>query len=93
VIIGIVTATLSLPGSRSLKDKRRVLRSVHDRVLNRMNVSVAEVGAQDRWQTAELAFVTVAAESETVQKRVADLSAMLNVVRDAVLVNLHTEWR
>ncbi len=93
MIIGIVTATLSLPGARSLKDKRRVLRSLHDRVLHRMNVSVAEVGSQDLYRTAELAFVTVAAESETVQKRISELSAMLEFVRDAVLVNLRTEWR
>ncbi len=93
MIIGIVTATLSLPGSRSLKDKRRVLRSIHDRVLNRMNVSMAEVGGQNHWQIAELAFVTVAAESAAVQKRIAELSSLLNFVRDAVLVNFKTEMR
>ena len=93
MIIGIVKATLSIPGARSLKDKRRVLRSVHDRVLNRMNMSVAEVGSQNQWQIAELAFVTVAAESATVQQRISELNRLLEFVRDAVLVNLHTEWR
>ena len=70
MIIGVITATLSIPASQSLKDKRAVLRSLKDRAINKMNVSVAEVGYQDTWKQAELAFVTVAAGSEVVQKRI-----------------------
>ena len=40
-----------------------------------MNVSVAEIGDQDVWKTAELAFVTVAADSTIVQSRIAKMEA------------------
>ena len=91
MIIGVVTATLAIPDSRSLKDKRSVLRSLKDRAVGKMNVSVAEVGHQDAWKSAELAFVTVAAESVTVQKRISDISDFLHSDPRYHLVTLHTE--
>lgn len=91
MIIGLVTASISLPEARSLKDKRAVLRRIKDRALNRMNVSVAEVGKQDVWKSSELAFVTVAATSKIVQARISDISAFLRSDPRYVLVDLHTE--
>ena len=91
MVIGVITARLSIPDARSLKDKRRVLRSLKDRVLNNMNVSVAEVGQQDSWKSADLAFVTVASEQVHVQKRLSGISSMLQADPRYVLVELHTE--
>jgi uncharacterized protein YlxP (DUF503 family) len=91
MVIGVVTATISIPEARSLKDKRSVLRSLKDRFINRMNVSVAEVGLQDVWKSAEMAFVTVAAESEVAQKRIAEISEALRSDPRYVLVGLQTE--
>ena len=91
MVIGLLTATITLPDSRSLNDKRAVLRSLKDRILNRYNVSVAEVGRQDLWQAADLAFVTVAAETEVVQKRLSELSEILRGSPFFVLTRLETE--
>ena len=91
MIIGLVTATISIPHAQSLKDKRSVLRALKDRAINKMNVSVAEVGRQDVWKSSELAFVTVAAESDVVQKRISDISSYLRSDPRYVLVDLHTE--
>ena len=91
MVIGVLKASISIPDSKSLKDKRSVIRSLKDRVLNKMNVSVAEVGKQDLWQAAELAFVTVAATSEIVDKRLASLSTYLQTNPQYVLLNLESE--
>jgi uncharacterized protein YlxP (DUF503 family) len=91
MVIGVVTARISIPDARTLKDKRAVIRSVKDRILGRMNVSVAEVGFQDKWQVSELAFVTVAADSTVVQSRISDVSAFLRSNPRYVLLDLHTE--
>ncbi|NLB60164.1 MAG: DUF503 domain-containing protein [Lentisphaerae bacterium] len=90
MVIGLVEARLRIMDARSLKDKRRVVRSLKDRVLHRMNVSVAEVGDQDLWQTAALAFVTVAAEQTLVQERLAAISAMLQSDPRYTLLALRT---
>lgn len=91
MIIGVVTASISIPESRSLKEKRSVLRRLKDRILNKMNVSVAEVGKQDLWQSADLAFVTVGSSSDIVQKRISQVSTYLRSDPRYVLVNLNTE--
>ena len=91
MVIGVVTASISIPEARSLKDKRSVLRSLKDRILNKMNVSVAEVGRQDAWQFSELAFVTVAATSEIVQTRLSELSEFLRSTPRYNVIDIHTE--
>lgn len=91
MIIGLVTVSISIPEARSLKDKRSVIRSLKDRIVHKMNVSVAETGGQDTWRFAELAFVTVAAESRIVQKRISELSTLLRANPRYVLLDLTTE--
>ena len=49
---------LSLP-SRSLKEKRGIVKSIQGRVRNRFNVACAEVDRQDNPTVAVLGFVTV----------------------------------
>ena len=62
MIVGVVTWELHLDGCRSLKEKRRVLKSLKDRLHNRFNVSVAETAHQDLWQRAELTCCVVATD-------------------------------
>ena len=57
--IGVCQINLRLPGNRSLKDKRQVIKSITSRVGNRFNVSVAETGDNDLWQVATLGIACV----------------------------------
>lgn len=77
MIIGLLEISFSIPESRSLKDKRSVIRSIRDRILNEVNVSVAEVGRQDEWRFCEMAFVTIAAQGEVVEKRLSAIQRKL----------------
>lgn len=58
--VGLLTLDINLPESRSLKDKRQVLRSLKDRLRKRFNVAVAELEHQDVWQRAVIGVVTLA---------------------------------
>ncbi len=60
MFIGIARFELFIPASTSLKDKRRVLRSVVDTVQKRFSVAVAEVDYQDKWQRAAVGVSCVA---------------------------------
>ncbi len=51
-----VLLTLYLPGVRSLKEKRAVVRSLVARFQSRLNLTAAEVGLQDRLQHAQVGF-------------------------------------
>jgi hypothetical protein len=74
MIVGTLKLRLVLRGSHSLKDKRRVIKSLKDTIANRFNVAVAETGEQDVWQTAELGIATVGTDGRFVQ------SVLTNVV-------------
>lgn len=58
MVVALLSIELHLPGSRSLKDKRMVLRGIKDR-LRKFNVAVAEVEHHDLWQRAGLGVVTI----------------------------------
>lgn len=81
---------LSIPGARSLKEKRKVVRSVKDRVKARFNVSIAEVDNHDLYQTADIG-VAVAAND-----RVHADSQIQSVIRcieyKAVVAGIHVEF-
>ena len=61
--VGILRADLMITGAQSLKEKRRVLRSLKDRLVARFNVSVSEVGSQDLWQRGELGVASVSLDA------------------------------
>jgi uncharacterized protein YlxP (DUF503 family) len=60
MFIAVGRFELFIPASRSLKDKRRVLRSVIQTTANKFNVSISEVEYQDLWQRAAVGVGCVA---------------------------------
>lgn len=50
---------LHIPTANSLKAKRQVIKSLVQRLRNRFNVSVSEIGCQDLWQRAELGMAVI----------------------------------
>jgi len=83
VVVGVLDIRLTVRGSRSLKDKRRVVRSVKNRLRNRFNVSVAEVGALDMHQSAELAIVQASDDSRYVRGALEQVVSFLRRDREA----------
>jgi len=84
MFVGILTIELHIPGSRSLKDKRRAVKGVKERIRARFNVSVAEVGETELWQRATLGVVTVSSGR-------AHAGEMLDKVVDLVRSNTSLE--
>lgn len=67
MVVGLIAWELEIFGAQSLKDKRRVVRSLKDRLHARFNISVAETGHQDLWQRAELTACVVSGERRQVE--------------------------
>jgi len=55
----VVQCELHIPTSRSLKEKRGVLRPIVEGIRHRFQISVAEVGYQDKWQRALIGMAVV----------------------------------
>lgn len=74
-----------MPDAMSLKDKRRAVKSLKDRIAHRFNVSVAEVGLLDSLRQSELGVALVANDSTFAESC---LSKVVNLVRATVKLEL-----
>lgn len=68
--VAVVKLSIHIYASQSLKDKRRTIQSMKDRLRRKFGVSVAEVGGQDTWQLAELGVVAVSGDLTTLEQLV-----------------------
>jgi uncharacterized protein len=85
MVIGILQFELLVHGSESLKDKRRVTRSVKDRLHREHMVSVAEVGAQDKLNVAVMALACVGSDGSRVGETLDHVLEKLRSLPDAEL--------
>jgi uncharacterized protein YlxP (DUF503 family) len=77
MIVGVCRVTIAIDASHSLKEKRMVLRRIKDRVQNKFNCAIAEVGDQDAWQSAEIGFAVVSNEHGFTQSMVQKILAFI----------------
>jgi len=78
VRVGTLEVRLGLPGVNSLKEKRRIVRSLKDRIRNKFNVAVAEVDNNDVWRSASLGIAAVANDARFIDSA---LSKVLDFIR------------
>lgn len=78
MIVGVLTLELAIFDAQSLKDKRRVVKSVKQRLQNTFNVSVAEVAYADLPKRCRLAAAMVSTEARPLH---AQMDKMVDLVR------------
>jgi uncharacterized protein YlxP (DUF503 family) len=82
---------LQIPGARSLKERRKVVKSFKDRVRARLPVSVAEVGDVERYQVATLAVSVVSRESARCREVLSKATSMASGLSGALLADVASE--
>ena len=91
MVVGTLRLSLLLRGCRSLKEKRRVVRGLKDRVRARFNVSVAEVDAQESHQRAEIGMAMVSNDGVHITTVFHKLVDMTRFLRGAELLDYEVE--
>jgi len=91
MIIGTLRIRLALRAARSLKDKRRVVKSVKDRLRGKFNVSIAEVDHQDDPRRAELGVAMVGTDRRYVNSVLSKVVDHLRGLHGAELVDYELE--
>jgi uncharacterized protein len=84
-IVGISTFELHLPSCRSLKDKRRVVKSLVDRLHQRFRVSVAETDFHDLHQRAEVTLALVSNAHDELERMLDESRALVDSTPEAFL--------
>ncbi len=77
MVVGAGILIFRLHDCHSLKGKRSVIKAVINQIRNHFNVSVAEVGANDIYQRAEIGFALAGSEHGVIN---AKIDKMLNFV-------------
>lgn len=79
MIVGVLTLELFLGEANSLKGKRKILKSLIERLKHKFNISVAEVGRQDNWKHSTIGISVVSGETSHVDSI---LSTVVNFIEN-----------
>ena len=70
MVAGLGIITFRLHECRSLKGKRKIVKSIINRLRNNFNVSVAEVGSNDVYQKAMIGFALVGNDRTVINSKI-----------------------
>ena len=91
MVIGCCSVKFYLHGNNSLKGKRRVVRALKDRLKNDFNVSVAEVGDQDVWQSINLGISAVGVDQPYIDGLLSKVIDAIDRMNLAEIIDCKTE--
>jgi uncharacterized protein YlxP (DUF503 family) len=87
-----MTWELHLVACQSLKDKRSILKSLKDRLHQKLNVSVAETAHQDLWQRAELTASVVSTDRRHAESVLREADRLIAGAPGARIVDTSTSY-
>lgn len=91
-IVGVSRWVLHLPGCRSLKEKRSVIRGLRDRMIARFKVSAAETDLQDRHAMAELTAAVASTDRRHAESVLGKLDALVRSDPRAQVIESETAF-
>jgi hypothetical protein len=90
-LVAISYFELHIPHARSLKDKRKVVKSLIDRVHHRYRVSIAETEHHELHQRAGLTLASVGRSDRELERQLDDLRAAIESDPEAVISSWQPE--
>ena len=88
MVVGVSIFELHLPGARSLKQKRKVVKGLVDRIHRRFRVSIAETDHHDLHQRAEISIAAIARSPTEGQRLMDQIRDLIDTEHEAML----TRW-
>jgi len=91
MVVAVLQLELSVSDAMSLKDKRRVIKSLKDRIAHAHNVSIAEVAALDEHRRAILGVAMVGNDARYLQGAMSKLVDFVRTVPQVDLLDYRIE--
>jgi uncharacterized protein YlxP (DUF503 family) len=91
VVVGVCQIDLLIPGNASLKGKRKTLRKIIDRVKNRYNISISEVGDNDLWQRSQIGLSVVGNDSRHINSSLDKIINFIDGMNVAEIIHSQIE--
>ena len=91
MVVGIGKITFRLHDCRSLKSKRKIIKPIIARLSNSFNISIAEVGANDMHQKAEIGFTLVGNNRTVINSKIDKIFNMADDLGLAEIIDTDME--
>ncbi|MFW6123077.1 MAG: DUF503 domain-containing protein [Thermodesulfobacteriota bacterium] len=91
MVVAIARLTLIIHDNNSLKGKRKVIKSLVEKVRHRFEASVAEVGDHDLWQKAKIGIALVGNDARLLSTRLDHIASFIENQHLAEIVENHVE--
>lgn len=91
MVVGLGSITFRLHDCRSLKGKRKIVKSIISRLRNNFNVSVAEIEANDIYQKAVIGFALVGNDRKVINSKIDKIFNLADELNLAEIVDSEME--
>ncbi len=91
MVVGTLRIEFHIHENQSLKGKRKIVKSMVDRVKHKFNASVAEIGSNDKWQIIELGISTVGNDRRHIDSSLSNILEYIDSLYLAEIVDVKTE--
>jgi len=88
----LITLNLHIPSAHSLKEKRKQIKSLKDRLSHRFNASVAEVDELDNWQKSVIALCLLSNDKSYLNKQFSLVEARVLEYAELELISIERQW-
>lgn len=88
----LIQLDLHIPHAQSLKEKRREIKSLKDKLASRFNASVSEVGKLDSWQHSVMAICMVSSDRSYLDKQYSNVESLVLEYSNLELLAITREW-
>lgn len=93
MLVGTLCVQVYIPGSSSLKDKRRIVKSMMAKVQHRFNVSIAELYSEDLWQRATIGIAYIGDSREHVERQLQYVLNFLDAEPDWEIIKVDMDLK
>ncbi len=87
MFVGAGIIKINIPYSRSLKDKRKVIKSIINSLQSKYNISISEVSSQDNTTVGEIGFSMVSPDKNYINSLFDKILNFINENYDIVVLN------
>lgn len=91
MVVAMARLTLLIHDNTSLKGKRKVVKSLVEKVRHRFDASVAEVGDHDLWQKAQIGVALVGNDARLLTTRLDQITSFIDNQHVAEIVDSYVE--
>jgi len=87
-----IAIELHIPHAHSLKEKRKHVKSLRDRLRAKFNASVAEIDALDDWQRSVIGISMIGNDRRYLEGQGSNMETLLAEIRDIELIRIEKQW-